>query len=263
MALATAPLAFALHDTLIAALKAEPLNSNAQPALESEIPPPPASEIRLRAPNAKGREDAALVKAVLEGDAAAFRAIWNKYIALVRSKLGHLHRDIDDCVQEVFVRLHARLPYLRDPTALSSFIIGITLRVAGTELRRRKSASWILLTPTGDLPEPASGPKEDATAREAYARFEAILGRLGPRARRVFELRYVEHKELVDVAREMNVSLATAKRHLARVSACVNVMARNDPLLVDYVRKVDEHDARDEAQPGCQCFECVLAGANP
>jgi RNA polymerase sigma-70 factor (ECF subfamily) len=196
-----------------------------------------------------------LVRAVLAGDERAFNRIWHKYVALVRSKLGHVRRDIDDCVQEVFVRLHARLPYLRDPTALSSFIIGITLRVAGTELRRRKSASWILLTPTGDLPEPTSGPQEDTTAREAFARFQAILAKLGPRARRVFELRYIEHKELVDVAAAMNVSLATAKRHLARVTACVHVMAENDPLLVDYLRK-SQTTAKHER---CSCFECVIA----
>jgi len=95
-------------------------------------------------------------------------------------------------------------------------------------------------------------PKE-GDAREAFARFQAILGKLGARARRVFELRYMEHKELVDVAAAMNVSLATAKRHLARVTSCVNVMAQNDPLLVDYMRK---SPAKHE---NCTCFECVIA----
>ena len=232
MALAAAPQGFVFHDRLIAALAARPENTT---EIASEIPPPPESEVQIRSLTPKGREDAALVRAVLAGDESAFRRIWNKYVALVRSKLGHVRRDIDDCVQEVFVRLHARLPYLRDHSALSSFIIGIALRVAGTELRRRKSASWILLTPTGDLPEPMNPPQEDATAREALARFQVILGKLGPRARRVFELRFIEHKELVDVARAMNVSLATAKRHLARVTSCVHVMAQNDPLLVDYM----------------------------
>jgi len=139
MSLAIAPQGFVFHDRLIAALEhVTPQNTNsAQPA--SEIPPPPASEVRFKPPTQKGREDAALVRAVLAGDERAFRAIWNKYVALVRSKLGHVRRDIDDCVQEVFVRLHGRLPYLRDHTALSSFIIGITLRVAGTELRRRRA----------------------------------------------------------------------------------------------------------------------------
>ncbi len=249
MALAAAPQAFTFHDDLITALAGVPRNDV---DLESNIPPPPASEVQLKPVTPKGREDAALVRAVLAGSAPAFRAIWNKYVALVRSKLGHVRRDIDDCVQEVFVRLHARLPYLRDHTALSSFIIGITLRVAGTELRRRKSCSWLLLTPTGDLPEPMNAPKDDATAREAFAHFQAILDKLGARARRVFELRFIEHKELVDVAAALDVSLATAKRHLARVTSCVHVMAQNDPLLVDYMRKPSKHE-------NCKCFECVIA----
>ena len=256
MALATAPhtlSTLSTHDGLIAALNGGAHNTN-------HIPEPPASQVRLRL--TKGEQDAALVDAVLAGDASAFRVIWNKYVALVRSKLGHVRQDIDDCVQEVFIRLHARLPHLRDRTALSSFIIGITLRVAGTELRRRKSASWILLTPTGDLPDPAPTAKpEDDVSREALQRFQGILGKLGPRARRVFELRYVERKELVEVAREMNVSLATAKRHLARVNACVRVMSRNDPVLAKYASAADQAERRVPATSGCSCFQCAaLAG---
>jgi len=174
--------------------------NSAQPA--SEIPPPPASEVRFKPPTQKGREDAALVRAVLAGDERAFRAIWNKYVALVRSKLGHVRRDIDDCVQEVFVRLHGRLPYLRDHTALSSFHHRHHIARRRHELRRRKSASWIMLTPTGDLPEPMMAPKE-GDAREAFARSRPSSASSARALGRVFELRYMEHKELVDVAAAM------------------------------------------------------------
>jgi RNA polymerase sigma-70 factor (ECF subfamily) len=190
------------------------------------------------------RDDAALVRAVWGGDYGAQVAIWRRYLPLVRSKLARSvgGQDVEDHVQEVFLRLFEYLSELRDPAALRSFIIGITLRVAGTELRRRRCRWWLNLTPTGELPEPPSR-AVDGDAREVAARLVAILDKLSPQSCRVFQLRFIEGKELSDVAKAMGFSLATAKRHLARVSARVNTMARNEPALAEYVRGTIRADA--------------------
>jgi RNA polymerase sigma-70 factor (ECF subfamily) len=183
-------------------------------------------------------EDAQLVHAALAGDARAHVAIFRKYVALVRSKIGRLAgaHDVDDHTQEVFLRLFERLPELREPTALRSFLIGISLRVVGTELRRRRCRHWLVLTSTGELPEiPRPWEDDGSDGREMIARFLAIMDRLSPHSARVFELRFVEEKELVEVAAAMDISLATAKRHLARASARVFAMAERDPALAGFV----------------------------
>jgi RNA polymerase sigma-70 factor (ECF subfamily) len=184
------------------------------------------------------------VRAVWGGDYSAQVAIWRRYLPLVRSKLARSvgGQDVEDHVQEVFLRLFEYLSELRDPAALRSFIIGITLRVAGTELRRRRCRWWLNLTPTGELPEPPTR-ADDGDAREVAARLVAILDKLSPQSCRVFQLRFIEGKELSDVAKAMGFSLATAKRHLARVSARVNTMARNEPALAEYVRGTIRADA--------------------
>jgi RNA polymerase sigma-70 factor (ECF subfamily) len=173
------------------------------------------------------------------GDRQAHVAIWRKYMALVRSKIGRSvgGQDVDDHVQEVFLRLFEHLPQLRDPGALRSFIIGITLRVGGTELRRRRCRWWLTITPTGELPEPPPSRDDGSDVREVLARLLAVLGRLSPHSSRVFELRYVEEKELTDVAKAMKISLATAKRHLARASACFYAMAEREPALAHLVQR--------------------------
>jgi RNA polymerase sigma-70 factor, ECF subfamily len=184
-------------------------------------------------------DDASLVKAACRGDARAHAIIWRKYAGLVRCKVGLLAggRDVDDHIQEVFVRLFGRLAELRDPSALRSFIIGIALRVVGTELRRRRCRPWLTLTASGDLPEvPRPWADDGSDAREMVARFAAIVDRLTPHSARIFALRYVEEMELVEVAQAMNISLATVKRHLARASARVFAMAENDPALAGFVR---------------------------
>jgi RNA polymerase sigma-70 factor (ECF subfamily) len=180
-------------------------------------------------------DDAALVRAARAGDPRASGVIWRRYAPLVRLKLrrsigGH---DVEDHVQEVFSRLFAFLDQLRDPCALRSFLIGITLRVAGTELRRRRCRAWLTLTATGDLPDvPAL---EDGEARRIVAPLFRILDKLAPESSRVFELRYIEERELTEVAAAMDVSLATAKRALARVMARVHAMAEREPLLAAYI----------------------------
>jgi RNA polymerase sigma-70 factor (ECF subfamily) len=183
-------------------------------------------------------EDAALVRAAWSGDTRAHLAIWRKYTALVRSKVGRSigGQDVEDHVQEVFLRLFEHLPQLRDPAALRSFIIGITLRVGGTELRRRRCRWWFTVTPTGELPEPAPSRDDGSDVREVLSRLLAILGRMTPHSSRVFQLRYIEEKELTDVAKTMNISLATAKRHLARASSCFFAMAEREPVLHELVR---------------------------
>jgi RNA polymerase sigma-70 factor (ECF subfamily) len=201
------------------------------------IAPPPLSTVRVsqaRAPRRHGArgthvEDADLVSAVLAGDRGAEATIWRRYVALVRGKLRRSvgGPDVEDHVQEVFLRLFEHLTELRDPAALRSFLIGITLRIAGTELRRRRCRWWLTLSATGELPEPAVF-EEHGETRVAVARFAGMLRTLSPQSYRFFELRFIEDRELADVASAMNVSLATAKRHLARVTARVHAMAERE-----------------------------------
>jgi RNA polymerase sigma-70 factor (ECF subfamily) len=185
--------------------------------------------------------DEELVLAACAGDLRANTLIWRRYAAQVRAKMHHWigPQDIDDHVQEVFSRLFAQLPRVRQPSALRGFIIGITLRVSFTELRRRRR-SRLRLTATGDLPEPRESTclyGDAGPDREALWRFEAILGALSAPSRRVFLLRYVEKLELVDVAIAMGISLATVKRHLARAAGHVAAMVDREPALADYVRE--------------------------
>lgn len=198
----------------------------------------PSGVVVLPAAREGGADDAALVRAAWAGDTRAHASIWRKYTALVRSKIGRSIglQDVDDHVQEVFLRLFEYLSELRDPTALRSFIIGITLRVAGTELRRRRCRWWLTLTPTGELPDAQPWADDGSDMREVLSGLLRVLGNLSPYSSRVFELRYIEEKELADVARTMNISLATAKRHLARASARVFAMAEREPALAGFLQ---------------------------
>src|SRR5690242_4482496 len=125
-------------------------------------------------------DDATLARSAIEGDPSAHTAIWDRYHPLVRRVLrrsigpGH---DVEDQVQEVFLRFYRNRALLRNPAALRSFLFGITLRVASSELRSRRIRSWLHLTKDGVIDE-REAPRTDPDAREAVRRLYAILDRL-------------------------------------------------------------------------------------
>jgi RNA polymerase sigma-70 factor (ECF subfamily) len=194
--------------------------------------------------------DDQLAAGACAGDPRAYAIIWKRYSAQVRSKLVRWlgPHDLEDHVQDVFARLFEQLPRLREPSALRGFLMGITMRMTCAELRRRRRAR-LRLTATGEVPEiPTPAAAEDhAPDREALWRFEAILERLAPHARRLFVLRHVEKLDLVDVAAAMRISVATAKRHLARTSAQVNAMVEREPALAEYMRSATPFGAAEAA----------------
>jgi RNA polymerase sigma-70 factor (ECF subfamily) len=155
---------------------------------------------------------------------------------MLRRTLGP-GNDIDDHVQETFVRFFRSARNLRDAARLSSFVVGITMRVARTELRRRRLRRWLHLSETGVLPD--TGYTADPEGREAVRRLYAVLDQLDDRARVVFVLRFVEGLELTEISQALGCSLATTKRRLARASQRVLVLARREPALAAYCGTVE------------------------
>ena len=195
-------------------------------------------------------DDATLAIGAAKGDPGAHTAIWDRYSPLVRRVLVRAigpGSEVEDHVQEVFLRFYRNRAMLRDPAALRSFLFGIALRVAATELRSRRIRSWLRLTRDGVLDDPEA-PHTDPDAREAVARLYAILDRLDANSRLAFVAHYIDGWELTEVAEAFSVSLATVKRRLARVSARVFASAQADKLLVQYLDVVTRRESREEGE---------------
>jgi RNA polymerase sigma-70 factor (ECF subfamily) len=183
--------------------------------------------------------DEDLVFACLRQQAGAQAALWDRYYPIVRRVVCRASgpgREVEDAIQEIFIRLFRKLPGLRDPSSLRAFVISITVRVIKSEQRARWIRRWLGLSPDGETPDCAGDPV-DLEAREALARFYAILDRLAPRHRTAFVLRHVEGLELTEVAAALDISLATIKRWLPRIARRVFSQAESDPLLAPYLAR--------------------------
>jgi RNA polymerase sigma-70 factor (ECF subfamily) len=180
-------------------------------------------------------DDVALVRDVVAGAPGAPARLWDRYAALVHGSVSRSlgpDADVDDLVQEVFLRLFDRLHTLRDASALRSFVYSIVVRVLRHELRRR----WVrrIMRPLDrDVDEPA-GPIASDDSREAVRRLYRILDRLDGKERTAYVLRQIEGLTLEETATAAGVSLATIKRTLARASLRVDAELRADPMLRRY-----------------------------
>src|SRR3984957_15385995 len=202
-----------------------------------------------RLPSSAPTDDAALARLAAARDPRAAAALWDRYATLVRGILRRTlgpSADVEDLVQDAFIGLFRTLPGLRDPDALRSFVVGTALRVARSELRRRRVRRWLSLTPTGLLPDTAQQGAVDPEARRAVKRLYEVLDKIDDRGRMAFVLRYLEGYELTEVAEALGCSLATTKRALAKAQERVNAMVKRDPLLAPYAREGSEEELDDE-----------------
>jgi RNA polymerase sigma-70 factor (ECF subfamily) len=198
----------------------------------------PLSRLRIVAPGEERPEDdAALVAAVQAGDPGAAGRMWDRYASLVRGILRRMLGpvDVEDALQDAFLRLFRDLGSLRDASALRSFFIGITLHVAKSELRKRRARRWLLLSDDGVLAEPEAIDADWHEPRAAVARLYEMLDRVSDDRRMVFVLRYVEGLDLAELSAVLDCSLATTKRRVSDAARRVCLLAASDPLLAPYL----------------------------
>ena len=113
--------------------------------------------------------DAELVQAAARGDADAISVIWDRYAGLVRGILrGALGPDliVEDLLQEVFIALVKGAKGIQEGAALRGYLVGVAVRLSALELRRRKVRRWVMLSPTGELPDTSVLPR-DSEGRQA------------------------------------------------------------------------------------------------
>lgn len=200
--------------------------------------PKPRQPLELVSSQASATEaNAELVRDVIAGRPAAAAALWKAYGGLVyriaERAMGSPH-DAEDIAQDVFLQLFKKLGLLRDPGALRSFIVSVTIRIVRWRLRRRRLRQWVGLTEGGQLPDL---PSRGVDADQALTRFYSLLDRLSVEDRMVFALRRVDGMQLDEVAAAMGISLATVKRRLRRADAELSRLMEAEPVLVMFLHR--------------------------
>lgn len=208
------------------------------PSFASSDPPPAQRGGQVRALPFQG-DDAALVGGVLRGHPGAAAALYDRYASRLR---GLLYRvlgpdpELDDVLQDTFVRALEALPRLKDPNALGGWMMGVAVRTAKTRLQRRGRRWWLKFLPSDELPEMQFEPV-DASVRQALRVTHRVLSHLPIDERLAFTLRYAQHMTVGEVAAACEVSVSTIKRRLARGEAEFLRLARHEPALAGWMER--------------------------
>lgn len=148
------------------------------------------------------------------GDTEAFRRLYlasaDRIHRLARWLLGT--PDVDDVVQDVYVRVWERLPGLRDPRTFDSWLRQLAVNVI---LRYRERAAR-----AGDREAPLenAGPADRERSAPDGLRLdlERAIARLPARAREVFVLYDVEGHQHSEIATLLAISSHTSRSQLHR-----------------------------------------------
>jgi RNA polymerase sigma-70 factor (ECF subfamily) len=209
---------------------------------------------RLQANRAEARrptvtfvgDTGALVLALQARSNGAIAAFYDQFAPYVVRLLGRMVgycAELEDLVQETFVRAIEAIARLRELERLKPWLRGIAVNVALEHLRRRRRWRWLPWRhETGDqtgAAEPAArGASVDHSAhdRVVLRRVQALLDRFDERERVIFCLRHLEGMELAEIAEACDASLSTVRRSLQHTEVRFRTMATHDPALIDLVQ---------------------------
>jgi len=182
-------------------------------------------------------DDRALVGGVLRGHPGAAAAFHDRFALKMHGLLFRLmgpDPELEDVLQDAFVRTLEALPRLRDVVALEGFVMGVTVRTARTWLQRRSRRRWLRLVPAEELPEPIA-PACEPAVRQALQAVYGALQSLPVDERIALVLRLAVGMTLPEAAEACHVSLSTIKRRLARAERAFMDQARQRPVLAEWL----------------------------
>jgi RNA polymerase sigma-70 factor (ECF subfamily) len=171
--------------------------------------------------------DERLVRAVLDGDQAAFEVIFDRYRRSVTRLVGKFFReraDIEECVQQAFTKTYFSLKNFRGGhgNSFPAWITRIAVNVCYDEFRRRQRTGEL---PFADAEADQASPfesvpdngKPSAESKLASAELaERVLASLDPRDRIAMTLVYAEEYSLSDAANIIGISSSNLKSRLFR-----------------------------------------------
>jgi RNA polymerase sigma-70 factor (ECF subfamily) len=146
-------------------------------------------------------------------------------------------RDVDlaeTLTQECFLKAHRNWGRFRGDSSPMTWLMRIAINLQKDHWRNRRMQFWrqtranaVDLDEAGEwLPSGERTAEQRMLARERVAQVWSVVGNLSERQRTVFLLRYVEERELSEIAQATGLSEGTVKAHLSRALGRVRAELR-------------------------------------
>jgi len=172
-------------------------------------------------------EDYEIVQQILGGNKDLFEIIEQKYkkpLAHLISRMIRNTQDVEDIVQETFIRAYSNLQYFKKEFAFHSWLFKIASNLCIDFLRKKRIQTVSIEQPNPqsenehqldfpDVESEADRPVLDDEQRQSL--FKAI-SLLPEKYRTVIELRHFEELEYNEIAERLGIPIGTVKAHLFR-----------------------------------------------
>jgi RNA polymerase sigma-70 factor, ECF subfamily len=158
--------------------------------------------------------DADLVRAFRGGDERAATALVNRHAATLArflSGAGADGGDLDDLVQETFIRAFRALAGWRGEAAFRSWLLSIASNLLKDQFRKHRGRTIVALEDT-DLAA-HDDPAASLDATEAERRLREGLAKLPRLQREVFLLRAQQGMDYEEIARTLDTTAGSARVH--------------------------------------------------
>ena len=176
--------------------------------------------------------DEDLLARAREGDRRAFRLLVERYeddvAATVVAMLGPV-AEVDDVVQEAFIRFYQTLDRFRGEAAVSTYLKRIAINRALDALRHRKRFLGRFRSrddETYPAPEPSIEEEGYAEARERARLVHQAIEALPPKHRAVVVLRMIEGYSTEETAEMLGIPYGTVLSRLSRAHAKLKELLR-------------------------------------
>lgn len=173
-----------------------------------------------------GRDDQALIRAVLSGDKEAYGALVAHHgEAMFRAayRITESEADAEEVVQETFLRGYRSLAEFDARADFRTWIYRIAMNCALQVLNKRKSESAMTIVEEFDEERPGiqladrgAGPDRLLLDREIEYRRHAAMEKMTPDERLAFVLRHVEGRSTEEIAAALQVTPNNAKQAVFR-----------------------------------------------
>jgi RNA polymerase sigma-70 factor (ECF subfamily) len=175
--------------------------------------------------------DAALVRAILDGDRTAFRALYDRHTVPAYQAawriLGGSRHDADDAMQDTWIRAVASLDRWSGATPFGAWLRGIAVHVAIDMLRRQARFT----------DDPGDAVRATADAIDERLDLTAAMAALAPGYRAVLVLHDIEGFSHEEIGQRLGITAGTSKGQLFKARRAMRSLLGDGRIAYDADRR--------------------------
>jgi RNA polymerase sigma-70 factor, ECF subfamily len=183
-----------------------------------------------KSPSQSSEQDRALVEAALTGQQSAYQELMEKYKGALTRHVQRMVRgsdDIDDLVQECFIKAFSALKSYSSDYAFSTWLYKIATNHTIDFLRKKRLKTFSIDRPVQtkdgeieyEIPDASYRPDRHIVEDQRRELIQQAIELLPAKYHKVIVMRHQQEKSYEEIARELDLPLGTVKAHIFRARA--------------------------------------------